>query len=117
MIPEGATPRTVGITGLGAYKELHQIPGLGRVWSHGMRALYQADCVVVVGFSMSDFDAMAQMQFAGVARARHNGGHPLAVTVVDPYADEQSKNRFRRVFRCVEFVPEKHEDFDWSSLE
>jgi hypothetical protein len=33
---EGAPPRTVGVAGLGAYKELHQIPGLGHVWSHGI---------------------------------------------------------------------------------
>lgn len=38
-IPSGASPRTVGIAGLGAYKELHVIPGLGQIWAHGMRAL------------------------------------------------------------------------------
>jgi hypothetical protein len=114
--PSGTCPRTVGIAGLGAYKELHQIPGLGHVWACGTRALYQADCAVVVGFSMSDFDAMAQMQFSAVARERWCQGRPLPVVVVDPFADEAVKHRFRTVFRCVHFIEEPHEVVDWSRL-
>jgi hypothetical protein len=113
-VPRGASPKTVGIAGLGAYKQLHEIPGLGRVWSHGMRALYEADRAIVVGFSMSDFDAMAQLQFAQVARARHDQGRPLNVTVIDPFTDEPTKERFRRVFRTVDFVCSSHENVDWS---
>ena len=106
--------RTVGIAGLGTYKSLHTIPGLGYTWVHGMRALYHADVAVVVGFSMSDFDAMAQMQFAKVARARDAEGRSLRVTVIDPKADECTKARFERVFRNVTFVKASHEEFDWS---
>ena len=106
--------KTVGIAGLGAYKQLHQVPGLGIVWTHGMRALYEADLAVVVGFSMSDFDAMAQLQFAEIARARRDEGRPLNVIVVDPGVTEEVKHRFRRVFRSVEFVDSKHETVDWS---
>jgi hypothetical protein len=113
-IPQNATPRTVGIAGLGAYKQPHQIPGLGLVWTHGMRALYEADVVVVVGFSMSDFDAMAQMQFAEVARKRRGESRPLPVIVIDPFASEAAKERFRRVFRSVDFVSDRHETVDWS---
>ncbi|MCH7884261.1 MAG: hypothetical protein IIC01_03335 [Planctomycetes bacterium] len=113
---QGGTWKTVGIAGLGAYKELHRIPGLGRVWTRGMRALYHADRAVVVGFAMSDFDAMAQMQLAEVAQARQRDGRPLPVFVVDPCANEASNDRFRRVFRSVEFISRKHEEFDWSSL-
>ncbi len=116
MIPGGAAPRTVGIAGLGAYKELHQIPGLGLVWARGMRALRHADVAVVVGFSMSDFDAMAQMQFAEVARSRRSEGRPLPVIVIDPFTDEDAEGRFRRVFRFVEFVKQHHETVDWTSL-
>jgi hypothetical protein len=76
LVSEGASPRTVGIAGLGAYKQLHPVPGLGVVWTRGTRALHEADLVVVVGFSMSDFDAMAQMQSAEIARARREAGHP-----------------------------------------
>jgi hypothetical protein len=116
MVADGASPRTVGIAGLGAYKELHRIPGLGHVWAHGMRALYQADVAVVVGFSMSDFDAMAQMQFAEVARARARESRPLRVMVVDPFVDQAVKERFQRVFRSVDFITKRHEDFDWSNV-
>ena len=113
---QGELPRKVGTCGLGAYKELHRIPGLGLVWTRGMGALYQADSAIVVGFSMSDFDAMAQMQFAVVARARNVENRPLRVIVIDPFVDQAAEDRFRRVFRSVEFVGEPHEEFDWQSL-
>lgn len=116
LIPEGGSPRTVGVAGLGAYKELHRIPGLGQVWADGMRALYQAHVAIVVGFSMSDFDAMAQMQFAEVARARAREGRPLGVVVVDPFVDQAGKERFQRVFRSVSFIAKHHEDVDWLSV-
>ena len=116
MFPSGAAPRSVGIAGLGAYKELHRIPGLGLVWERGMQALHQADLAVVVGFSMSDFDAMAQMQFAEVARSRQREKRPLRVIVIDPFAGEGCQDRFRRVFRDVEFVKQDHQTVDWTSL-
>jgi len=114
-IPEHAWPTSVGIAGLGAYKQLHQIPGLCRVWAHGMRALYEADVGVVVGFSMSDFDAMAQLQFAEVARKRREESRPLRVIVIDPFQNEATKARFQRVFRSVEFVSSHHETVDWGA--
>lgn len=116
LLGEGASSRTVGIAGLGAYKELHQIPGLGSVWTRGMRALYQADRAIVVGFSMSDFDAMAQMQFAEVARARTLESRPLPIMVIDPFIRPAAKERFRRVFRSADFVENGHEKFDWSNV-
>lgn len=110
--------RTVGIAGLGAYKQLHQIPGLGPVWAGGMKALQNADLAVVVGFAMSDFDALAQMQFARVAKSRHRQRRPLRVVVIDPCADEASyRMRFDRVFRKVDFVKEEHQLFDWTTLD
>lgn len=115
-LPEDASPRTVGIAGLGAYKGVHQIPGLGYVWTNGMQALYKADMAVVVGFSMSDFDTMAKMQFVEVARARAKEGRPLPVLVIDPSVNEAAENRFRQVFRHVHFVRKKHEEFDWGSI-
>ena len=117
MIGDGAAPRTVGIAGLGAYKELHRIPGLGAVWVRGMRALHEADLAVVVGFSMSDFDAIAQMQFAEVARARYRKERPLRVIVIDPSVNEAGKERFRHVFRAVEFLEQNHQTVDWTRLE
>lgn len=114
-------PRKSGIAGLGAYKELHTVPGLGVVWAEAMRALREADVAVVIGFSMSDFDALAQMQFAGVAQARDTAGHPLRVIVVDPGINNdegvEAKKRFGRVFRGVEFRQEAHQDIDWLRFE
>jgi hypothetical protein len=115
-VPKGARERTIGMAGLGPDKELHRIPGLGPVWANGMKALSEADLAIVVGFSMSDFDAMAQMQFAEVARARLRQSRPLPVMVVDPVVNGAVKERFQRVFRFVHFVEEPHETFKWSSV-
>ena len=79
-----------------------------------MRAIYEADRAIIVGFSMSDFDAMAQLQFAEVSRARQAEGRPLRVTVIDPFVNELGKQRFRRVFRTDDFVADPHERVDWS---
>jgi len=68
------------------------------------RALHDADVAVIVGFSMSDFDAMAQMQFAEVARDRQNQGRLLPVIAIDPFSTEEAKERFRRVFRSVDLL-------------
>lgn len=117
LLPRGAvSARTVGIGGLGTYKPLHQLPGLGHVWVNAMRSLGQADLAVVVGFSMSNFDAMAQMTFAEVACARFQAGRPLPVIVIDPSTDGAAMDRFRSVFRDVKFITKKHQEFDWSTL-
>lgn len=113
-ISSGASPRTVGIAGLGPYKQLHQIPGLGLVWNRGMRAIYESDHVIIVGFSMSEYDAMAQMQFGGIARQRQDEGRPLTVTVIDPFVNKATQERFQRVFRSVNFVKTGHEIVDWT---
>ena len=112
-LASNASFRTVGIAGLGAYKQLHQIPGLGYVWSRGMCRLYEADLAIFVGFSMSDFDAMAQMRFAAVARERHEEGRPLEVVVIDPSWGKEAETRFHRVFETVTPFRCRHEAFDW----
>ena len=82
-----------------------------------MKKLYEADLGIVVGFSMSEFDAMAQMQFAEIASNRREEGRPLPIIVIDPHANEEAiKERFRRVFRSVEFMDCFHEAVDWDSL-
>ena len=81
-----------------------------------MRALSEADKVIIVGFSMSDFDAMAQMQFAEVARKRQISNRPLTVNVIDPGVDDTAKDRFLRVFRLVDFVCKPHEEVNWGDF-
>jgi hypothetical protein len=115
-VRDGASPQTVGIAGLGAYKQLHVIPGLGHVWARGMRALYEAKSAIIVGFSMSDFDKMAQMHFAEVARKRHIEGRPLRVTVIDPGIQQDGEQRFLRVFRTADFIKTAHQDLDWNDV-
>jgi hypothetical protein len=78
-----------------------------------MRALREADLAVIIGFSMSDFDKMAQLQFAEVVRDRQN--RPLRVVVVDPSAGQiDFQQRFRRVFKEVDFIDHGLEAVDWS---
>jgi len=113
LVRKNGVPSRLGIAGLGAYKQLHQVPGLGVVWANGMKALYEADKAIVVGFSMSDFDVMAQLQFVEVVRQREKKGRPLKVFVVDPFIRPESKRRFRQVFKRVTFIAEHHEKCDW----
>jgi SIR2-like protein len=115
---QGRMLDSVGIAGLGSYKQLHQIPGLGCVWQGALQAMHQADHVIVVGFSLSDFDAMAQMKFSDVVRRRQENGCPLQVSVIDPGIEknEQARNRFQRVFREVKFVPNGHENINWNNF-
>ena len=116
LVREETMPMRVGIAGLGTYKPLHEIPGLAVSWTQGMGRLYKADLGVVIGFSMSDFDAMAQMQFADVASKRWEEGRPLPIIVIDPSDDEAMKKRFRRVFRFVDFLHCCQQDVNWNNL-
>lgn len=115
VVPSGLPPATVGIAGLGAYKPLHRIPGLGPVWVAGMREARCADQLIFVGFSMSDFDVMAQLQFAQMARSIKESASNQQVIVIDPYV-ECAVERYRRVFHDVETVRQAHESFDWSVI-
>ena len=81
-----------------------------------MKALYQSDEVIAVGFAMSDFDAMAQLQFADVAMIRAHEDRALPLTVVNPGLDEVAKLRYEKVFRTVKFVNMRHEELDWSEF-
>jgi hypothetical protein len=65
---------------------------------------------------MSDFDTMAQMQFADVARKRQKEDRSPRVIVVDPYANKITEKRFNNVFRLVDFVYKPHQCIDWNSL-
>jgi hypothetical protein len=58
------------------------------------------------------------MQFAQVAKPRFDEDRPFQVTVIDPSLknDHAVTDRFRRVFRTVKFIPEKHENIDWNSI-
>ena len=116
QVPNDAIPSSVGLAGLGTYKQLHLIPGLGECWANAMRRVYKADKLIIVGFAMSDFDKFAQLQFASIARDRYLKGNPINVTVVDPFESDETRHRFQRVFGEVKFVWKKHEEFDWQEI-
>jgi hypothetical protein len=109
----------IGIAGLGRHKPLDKMPGSGHVWHNAGRALYQADEVYVVGFSLSPFDTMARLHFAGVMCERAKKQNmPKRLVLVDPYACSLEA-RFREVFGPdvpIKPVQQKAENVDWNGL-
>ncbi len=107
----------LAIGGLGRYKPLDKISGLGEVWVKAMRFLQQAEEIYVTGFSLSPFDSMARLHFAGVMCDRAEKGKlPKMVTLVDPYAYELERN-FRSVFGDnvpIKTLQKKAQEVDWA---
>lgn len=127
FIEQQALAHRWGLAGLGPQKRVSRVPGLGVVWEHAREALYHADHIVIVGFSFSPFDRLAQIEFARVAGGRDESEKPSPrVTVIDPAlipeADRISPSgldliqRIEAVFWPVKPVGARHEDFDWSTL-
>lgn len=84
-----------------------------------MRALFQADEIYVIGFSLSPFDTMARLYFGGVMceRARKRSS-PRRAVLIDPHADSLSDN-FRQVFGPnvqIEPIQRPAEGVDWNTL-
>lgn len=78
---------------------------------------------MVVGFSFSQYDRFAQIEFARVAAGRAENGAPAPrVTVIDPMLTSESGNgnaliqRIEAVFRPVTPVCANHQNFDWNTL-
>lgn len=109
----------IGIAGLGRYKPLDAIPGSGRVWHNAGRALYQAKEIYVIGFSLSPFDIMARLYFAGVMCERaKKQSMPTKVVLIDPYATDRLAN-FHSVFGPdvrIEPIQKPAEEVDWNGL-
>ena len=117
-----------GLAGLGPLKRPSVVPGLGLVWEHARRALFDADLIVVVGFSFSGYDRLAQIEFARVMAGRdEHGKPPPSVIVIDPALRSATGRpsaqgtalieRIEAVFRPVMPVGMTHEEFDWCSLD
>ncbi len=119
ILQRGDKQYHIGIAGLGRYKPLDQMPGSGRVWDNAWRALSEANEIYVVGFSLSPFDTMAQLHFAGAMCERNkNGTLPERLVLVDPSADSLRAG-FQTVFGkrpSIEAVPERAENVDWARL-
>jgi len=110
---------SIGIAGLGLYKPLDRIPGSGQVWHNAGRALYQADKIYVVGFSLSPFDTMARLHFAGAMCERAKKKNlPTTIVLIDPNASKL-KADFQSVFGAdTSITPyqQRAEKVNWSEL-
>ncbi len=106
-----------GIAGLGAYKPLGNLPGSGMVWQRAENALWQADEIYVIGFSMSPFDAMSRLLVAEVMRKRKEISRPpRLVRLIDPNADKLLEN-YLPVFQVPIIVDKrKSEDANWTDI-
>jgi len=109
----------IGIAGLGSYKPLHQIPGSGEVWFNGIRALWEAQEIYIIGFSLSPFDNMARLHFGGVMCGRTEKKNlPQKLVLIDPKASDLKAN-FAAVFGPdVEMMlrQQKGEEVQWVEL-
>ncbi len=105
--------------GLGRYKPLDHLPGSWRVWSKAIGSLKQANEVYVIGFSLSPFDSMARLHFAGVMYERAKKRNvPKSVVLIDPCACKLLDN-FRSVFGSdvrIQPVQKPAEEVNWSAL-
>lgn len=109
----------IGIAGLGRYKPLDTLPGSGPVWHSAGRALYHADEIYAIGFSLSPFDTMARLHFADVMCERTKKSRlPRKITLVDPSACSL-KAAYEAVFGSqtpLKIIQECAEDVDWTNL-
>lgn len=108
----------IGIAGLGRHKPLDRIPGSGQVWHNAGRALYQADEIYIVGFSLSPFDTMARLHFAGVMCERAKKNLPTTIVLIDPNA-RKLKADFQSVFGAdtpITIYQQKAEQVKWSEV-
>ena len=107
------------LAGLGRYKPLDELPGSWKVWAKAIGNLKRADEIYVIGFSLSPFDSMARLHFAGVMCERaKKQDMPKRVVLIDPYACELLDN-FRSVFGPdvqIESIQKLAEEVDWNSL-
>lgn len=109
---------SIGIAGLGRYKPLDRIPGSGQVWHNAGRALYQVDKIYIVGFSLSPFDTMARLHFAGVMCERAKKNLPTTIVLIDPNACDLKAN-FQSVFGAdtpITLYQQKAEQVKWSEV-
>jgi len=108
-----SSPKRPAMGGLGRVKPLHEIPGIGFVWSRAFEVIKSAEAIYVIGWSASPYDVMARFHFASVLALRQI---PLSrVVVVDPKVCEQITN-YRAIFGEVKAIGECAECVDWDSL-
>jgi hypothetical protein len=119
VLQMGNKQYSIGIAGLGRYKPLDELPGSGCVWDNAGRALYRSEEIFVVGFSLSPFDAMARLHFAGVMCEKAANHMMLPkIVIVDPSASSL-KQDYQAVFGSktpIQIIEKRAEEVDWESL-
>lgn len=117
-----------GLAGLGPQKRISQVPGLAVPWANARRAIYKAEVIVIVGFSFSGYDRLAQIEFARVMAGREKRNEPAPrIVVVDPIVAKGNGRmcadglalikRIESVFRPAECVGVGHETYDWQLVD
>jgi hypothetical protein len=84
-----------------------------------MEAMEKAEEIYVIGFSLSPFDNMARLHFAGARLKRAEEGKlPERIILIDPNACRLESN-FRSVFGIdtpIKLYQQKAEKIDWFQL-
>ncbi len=109
---------SIALGGLGRYKSLDKIPGLGVIWSNAMASLRSSEKVCVIGFSLSSYDIMARLNFCSIMLKQTQHNMLQSITIIDPYAYE-IKSNFQSVFgKDTKFnlINEKIETINWSNI-
>lgn len=109
----------LGHAGLGRFKRLSMLPGSYLSWHEAGSALYNADEVYVIGFSMTQYDLMCRMYFLDVIQKRiEDNRKPIKLTLIDPQAPK-IEGTFRQVFKPADMkvIAESiGDDTDWGEL-
>ncbi len=112
--------REFAVTNIGARKELSKIFGLEQAWRSACDALGEAQTIVAIGFSMSDYDVFSRYAFSQVMKNREEAKRPpKKVVVIDRCSGKPLaalKVRYGRVFPRAQFYTQGHENFEWSQL-
>lgn len=117
-----------GLAGLGPCKRVSQVPGLGVPWELARQAISRAELIIIVGFSFSGFDRLAQIEFARVMAGREERNEPgPRIVVVDPLFEKRHGRmrpggpallkRIESVFRPAECAAVGHENYDWGLVD
>ena len=106
-----------GMTTLGGHKPLANLPGSAQIWCAAERAIFNAEEMYVVGFSLAPFDAMTRMLFGAVMKERHNQKKlPSVLRLIDPMADSLLQS-YMSVFRIPILVDKAcSQNIDWSAI-
>lgn len=116
-LQSSAKPFYLAIGGLGRYKPLDEVPGLGEVWVKAMSSLLKAEKIYIVGFSLSAFDTMARLHFAGAMCDRQEKKKvPPNIIVIDP-CDKDPTLNFQSVFGSntpIKWLQTRAENINWA---